>query len=300
MDTIIIGGGIAGLLYAFYNTDCTVLTDKVGGGFSAPFQLGPKYLHKTEKTERLLNDLNLAAPVKTIKVGFYYDGKINSVNTEENRKKYFEKTRGITAEPYKSSMSEGSSEFEAYDLDLTELVGSLEKKIAGKGALVLRKVTQVDLIDKHVVVEKENKIYFNKLVVTCPKPVFCNLIGQFDEAKQFLSYPTTFVKYPELGIAGESLNISKDFENYDYVYFSQPNFLWHRATRIPGGFCFEYKGDESETAKKEGYEYVVLKIGQLVQRDDTIMYPDFVKFFGRYAQWKHSIKTKELVDELIR
>ncbi|MHB8483648.1 MAG: hypothetical protein ACYDBV_13120 [Nitrospiria bacterium] len=312
---IILGGGIAGLCYALYNPDHIVLTDRVGGGFSAPFQLGPKFLHRTPKTKQFLKDIGVIrdVPVKTVKVGFYYDDAIHSHNTDENRRAYFEKTRGVSgSETYKSSMSEGSEEFDAYDMDVEKIVNAVFNVV--KDRVIIGKVSGVDLKNKivkygycsstqplneplqHPVVV-DDLMRFEKLVVTVPRPVFCYMIGQADEAKRFVSYPTTFLKSEHLPV--DLHPVQKDFEKYDYVYFSQKEFPFHRVTKIPGGFCLEYKGDWFGLLKGAGGLFT-LKIGQLIQRTDNMVYPDSVKFFGRYAEWRHSIKTRELIDELIK
>ena len=44
-NKIILGGGVAGLLQAYFNPDAVIVTDQIGGQFSSRFQLGPKYLH---------------------------------------------------------------------------------------------------------------------------------------------------------------------------------------------------------------------------------------------------------------
>ena len=286
---IVIGGGPSGLIWALYHPEYVVFTDKIGGQFNAPFQLGPKYLHKTEYTEKFLKDLNIFGEVNTkiVKVGFFYDGKINPKNTEENRKLYFEKTRGLSdTVVYKSSMSEGNEEFEAFDIDIEDIIKHIYQKI--KSRVIVSKVSKVDMVFKEVITE--NATYpFDNLVVTIPKPIFCRMIEQEEEAKQFVSYPTTFIRSDIKGGLGE----------FDYVYFSQKETPFHRVSKIPNGeYCFEYKGDDVEKVETE-IDRFVLKIGQLVQRKDTITYPQYVKFLGRYANWKHSIKMKEVLEETL-
>jgi len=292
---VVIGGGIAGLVWAMYHPDYHVLTDKIGGQFSASFQLGPKYLHKTLKTEKFLQDIG-ADDIKTkiIRVGFYIDRRIRDINTEENRRIYFEKTRGLSgSETYRSTMSGGDTEFEVFDIDVEQLINLLYERVKEK--VIIDKIKSIDLATKYLVGESNQECRFDSLVITVPRPVFCFMIEQFEEAKKFVSYPTTFIRAKELpGVIDVS---DEEFAPYDYVYFSQQNYAFHRITRIQNGeYCVELKGDNIPTQVYET-ERFVLKIGQLVQRQDTIEYPDFVKFFGRYAQWNHGIKTKELLEE---
>ena len=284
---IVIGAGPSGLIWAFYHPECFVLTDSIGGQFSSPFQLGPKYLHKTEYTEQFLKDIGVIDSVKTktIKVGFDYDGLLHSKNTEENRKLYFEKTRGTDSEVYRSSMSEGKEEFDVFDIGTEELIYFIMQKV--KDRVIINKVQSIDLVNAKIFAEKD-VFSFDDIIITVPRPVFCRMIGRHDEADKFITYPTTFIKTKGLKI-GE----------FDYVYYSDKNIPYHRISKIPNNeFCIEYRGDEILKQQSE-YDRFILKVGQLVERKDTITYPFFINFFGRYACWKHGIKLNDSIKQIL-
>ena len=279
---IIIGGGIAGLIYALYNPEFIIITDKVGGQFNAPFQLGPRFLHATDSSKRFLKDINVEYPLKKVKVGFYYNGEIHSENTEENRKKYFEKTRGITAEPYKSSMSDGSNEFDAYDVGPEELVKLLEEKL--KDRIIIDKISNINLEKQIVKGDKEYE--YEELVITIPRSIFYFLVGRPDDASNFKSLPTSFYK---VDTASTQYGYIYD---YDYVYYSESQ-LYHRITNLQdGSLVIEYKGIPAI----EGIDKFTLKIGQIIERNDTNIFPDNISFFGRFATWKHKMRINDLLD----
>jgi len=285
---IILGGGISGLLYAFYNPDCLLISDKIGGQSSSRFQLGPRILHADENTTRLLEDLNRYIGIKKIKVGYFYNDKINDENTEENKKAYFEKTRGESSQPYSSVMSSNKNEYDSYDIELSEIIENLERKIHNE--IILGKVTKIDLENNKLIID-EKEIEYSKLISTIPINVFLFLAGKTDEAKQYVSYPTTFILSDNLDNAP-----FKDFGEYDYVYISDEKYPFHRITKTKDGFVYEYKGDMSSTSLGQK-DREVLKVGQLVENDKKVEF-DNVNFLGRYATWKHNILINDLLKEI--
>ena len=293
-ENLIIGGGVAGLIFAFYNPSYCILTENIGGQISSTFQLGPRFLHRTEKIEQFVKDLGIESKIRKIKVGFYYDGKINPHNTEENRKKYLEKTRR-NSEMKTSVMSGGLEEFEALDLNFDEIVSIISSRINER--ILIDKITKIDLKEKKVF-SNDNIYNFKNLVVAISKSIFCKLIGEKEESKKFQYYPTTFIRSKRMPHLVK--HIEKDFKNYDYVYFSEPDLEFHRISKIGDKeYCIEIKGENLPYQEFEE-ERITTRIGQIIEREDTITYPDFVDFIGRYGRWEHKIKINELVEEMIK
>lgn len=282
-NRIILGGGVAGLLQAYFNHDAIIISDQIGGQFSSKFQLGPKYLHVDEASKRFFKEMNVEPDIKKIKIGFYYDGALHSENTEENRKRYFEKTRSSSSEPYLSAMTANKTEFDSFDIDVDALIEILRTKINNE--IILERVTKIDLKNKKIsTISRE--IEYSNLISTIPMNVFLFLCGKPNLAKQFQAYPTTFILTDR----------QHSFQDFDYVYFSEQYFPFHRVTKIPKGYVFEYKGDDIHKTSFEK-DRVVMKVGQLVQNDIKIDF-ECVKFFGRYAEWKHHIKVNDLLKEI--
>ncbi len=148
---IILGGGIAGLIKAYFNPDAILITDQIGGQFSSAFQLGPKYLHVDKYSKRFFEELGINPSIKRVKIGFYYDGKLHAQNTEENRKRYFEKTRGGSTELYKSVMSANKTEFDSYDIEVGEIVKVIIEKI--NNHIILGRVTGINVKHRKVLIE---------------------------------------------------------------------------------------------------------------------------------------------------
>jgi len=287
---IILGGGIAGLLYSFYNPDCLLITDKLGGQSKSRFQLGPRILHADENTSKFLSDLKRYIPIKKIKVGYFYNDSINDENTEENKKKYFEKTRGETSQPYSSVMSSNKNEYGSYDISISEIIEDLERMI--KNEVIIGKVSKIDT-DKKILTVNDTEIKYSELISTIPLNVFLFLTGNIDKANSFKSYPTTFVLMKSLEKC-----IFTDFNEHDYIYVSDEKYSFHRVTKTKDGYVFEYKGERivDPLLLKDSE---IIKVGQLIQNDEIIKFSK-VKFFGRYATWKHNILINDLLKEIYK
>ena len=281
---IILGGGIAGLIQAYFNPEAIIITDQIGGQFSSKFQLGPKYLHVDDNSIRFFEELGVNPSVKKIKIGFHYDGKLNSDNTEENRKRYFEKTRGGSDEPYKSVMSANKTEFNSFDVGVEEIINILKKKVNNK--VIMERVTGID-IRKKKVLTASGEIEYEELITTIPRNIFLFLCGKPELAKQFVSYPTTFVLCsPDF----------YEFDDFDYIYVSESQYTYHRITKTDKGPVFEYKGVDIPRLLNE-IDRVEMKVGQLVHNDIKIDFK-YVEFFGRYSCWDHSLLTNSLIKQM--
>lgn len=285
---IIIGGGISGLIWAYFNPKAIIITDQIGGQFSSKFQLGPKYIHIDEHSIRFFNDLEIRPKVKRIKIGFFYDGKLHSENTEENRKRYFMKTRGETSEPYRSVMSADKTEFDSFDISVDEIIEKIKEKINNK--IIFEKVISIDNHHKKITTQF-TEIKYDNIISTIPLNVFLFLNNKPELAKRFKSYPTTFI-YQR---TNEECPF-KDFQDYDYVYVSELKYPFHRITKVPNGIVYEYKGDSIISSNNE-VDRVVMNVGQLIQNDIKIDLKS-IKFWGRYAKWQHGLLVNDLLKEI--
>lgn len=285
---IIIGGGISGLIYAYYNPSYLLISDKLGGQLKSKFQTGPKYIHCDEYSEKFFNDLGLYLPKRKIKVGYWYDNALHDVNTDENKKTYFEKTRGETSTPYSSVMSSNKNEFECYDIDMNIVINHIIGLL--QNTIYLEKINKIDIVNKHLEINN-NIIKFDNIVSTIPKNIFLMLSDNKDKAEKYKSFPTTFV------LKKDTKDCPFDvFKEYDYVYVSEKKYPFHRITKTKEGVVYEYKGDNIEKSYNE-VDREILKVGQLIQNEEKIEFNN-VTFFGRYGKWKHNILINDLIKEI--
>jgi len=75
-NKFIIGGGIAGLIYGFYNRDYQVISPDVGGKLKTNYLTSTILLHDTPETKRLLGDLKLNPEPTAQVIRYFYHGKV--------------------------------------------------------------------------------------------------------------------------------------------------------------------------------------------------------------------------------
>jgi len=289
----ILGGGTAGLLYAFYNKDYQLITKQLGGQFSAPFPLGPKYIHVDKYSKKLFEDLKLKPKIKTVKIGFFYDQKLHKKNTTEQREKYFQKTRGISTKSYDTAQTSGKTEFQAFDIDPDTLVEELTNKIE-KDRIILDTVKAIDLDKQIIKTTKNGTLQYEHLVSTIPLNVFCSLAGKQSLADSLEYRSTTFAKHTGQYKIWCELEKKIDEENFNYVYLSEDKIPFHRITKIKDGFVYEKSGPVSPNFP---LETVVLPVGQIINTDQKIDFSN-VTFLGRYAKWQHGILINNVLQEI--
>jgi hypothetical protein len=283
---IVLGGGIAGLIYSFYNPDTILISENIGGQFVAPFQLGPRLIHQDCYTERLLVDLNLyfSTKIKTVNVGYFYDGKLTNKNTEKNKREYFKRTRLSSSVPYSSVMSSGKNKYHVYDISEDVLIQTL--LVNSKSNFVIDSIEKIDLYDHKVHTKKQNIFEYENLISTIPANIFYKLSNLPQIANLFTSLPTTF-RYSE-----KLEDNFPDFPDYDYVYVTDLKYSFHRITRVENGYVYEINDNLTS-----GENTLILKTGQLIQNVFNISVPN-VEFIGRYAKWDHSIKINEVLKQV--
>ena len=119
---VILGGGIAGLIWAFYN-DGTVISPEFGGQMNNHFSLGPRYLHDNEWARRFLTDIGLPIKKLPVTIGYWYEG---SVHPEPKDKHYISayhaKSRGfpVPANGDSTTMTGSMNEFVALEVDFPQ------------------------------------------------------------------------------------------------------------------------------------------------------------------------------------
>ena len=129
----ILGGGITGLIWAYYNKDFFIITPEIGGQMNNYFSVGPRYLHNTNNAKKFLKGLNLPIKEILIRVGYWQNGRFIEPDSEF-RKKYFMNSRGIeNLDGYDETvMNTDIKEFIALEVDFKQLISVLENKLKEK------------------------------------------------------------------------------------------------------------------------------------------------------------------------
>lgn len=294
---IILGGGVAGLIWAYYHKDYFILTDQVGGQMMSYFDLGPRYLHnKTEAVPKFLESLNIPIRLSTIRVGYIDDGGWVYQPDLHFREKYFMKSRCqdnlIGFDP--TVLNTSIEKFEVCDVDFKDLIFRLYDILENR--IFLDGVKKIDLDSKLITTDSNTVFKFSKLVSTIPLKIFARIAG--------------------LNIALESFDmayclVSEDFfdlKEFDFVYVSSSNKTYHRMTKSKYGIVCDVFGTKvqqfiDETPKKyfttpPNEAIKLVKNNQIISLKEDFELKDYpVKFVGRYGAWHRRWKTETVVEE---
>jgi len=288
----IIGGGIAGLIASFYNQEYQIISDNIGGQMVMN-NAGPRILEANEYSEAFLKDLGLTKlNIKTAKIGYKVDGRIVDSITNELRLQYYLKSRCITnaSNVPSSIMSDGKNTIEYFDIDWNEIVSVLVNSI--KKEPIIGKIEFIETDNKSLGINTENGpllLNYKNIVSTIPAPIFFSIAS---------TKPKISLKcVPKIFFIVSNSYI--DIGDYDYVYFPEDKYDFHRISNVGNGkVAIEYTTHSklrNIVNKWTHYttQYFSMPIGQI--QDGKVQNIDSISFLGRYASWNHDIKTDDII-----
>jgi hypothetical protein len=298
MKYIILGGGVAGLVSAFYLPEHYLITDKIGGWQNRnTFQLGPRLLEVTQATTTFLKKLNLPTNEKKINIGYRIGDFTSSSKNENFAKQYALKTRD--QENVDAVLSGNKDVLTVFDIEYDLILKKLEDKV--KDRIILDKITSIDLENKKVNIVKypDFPCCWDEMVNTLPINLFCNL-SKFDLQRDFTAFHTTFVKV-------KPTEYTKFFYRvYDYIY--SIDTVWHRCNIFKDHAVLEIKGKFDPQLQYQieynGFEIldkITIPFAQMKYsyKDLTQIIPSITNV-GRYACWDHSIKMEQIIEQYER
>lgn len=303
IENVIIGGGLAGLITAFYNKGYTIITKQFGGEAVHSFPLGPRIFKKTKETKQLLEDLYAKGEVikhlvkkRIYKIGYMVEDKIVPYIPWDYKQMYYTKTRGLISRPPKSIMSDGDTEIKAYNIPMDHLLGALRRNIE---SIMYGEVHKIDINKKTLYLLDGTKVLYKKLISTIPLVYLVKSVQKPDS--DHLLYSSTLYILCK--------NTELDLKDFDYVYYPEAKYPYHRITKIGpdlanGRTLYVMETNASETEnifKALPKEFDILddyrkEVGQILNsKDIPLKEYQGIKLIGRYAQWSHSIRISEVI-----
>lgn len=291
--TYILGGGIAGLVWAFYNKGM-VISPEFGGQMASHFPLGPRYLHKNEYSLKFMQDIGLPIEVIKITTGYQTSSEVLSeIPSQEYKQEYYKKSRGrqdlLGFDD--TAMSSGKNNFEAIKVDFEKLIKLLVEKLQGR--LISGKVQEI-LAEKKMIVTDQEIYEYDAIVNTMPLNIFSKIYnGAFPAADNFKCEAITYVWLKPQAKGG-----------FDYVYVPDKTIKHHRITYDEKGLICEWFGQHSKEECKQAYgdDYIdsqILYSAQIIPFEKPIN-ADGVVFVGRYGTWNRHWKTEKVIEEAIK
>ncbi len=302
----VLGGGIAGLIWAYYNDDYFIISPEVGGQMKSEFNLGPRYLHDNETSRKFLSDLGMTIENRKSKIRIGYldeDGQWVKAPDAEYRKKYYLKSRKTTSlDGFDPSVMNGNkNEFDILTVDFQEIIAALSWSI-GSARFVDAWVEKVDRTENtvHMKLKSGDKATarYDHLVSTMPIKFFAKAVEpKLDLDPTFDSYDMTYVYCKP-----DAFEWIQD-SGFDYVYDLRSSTPYHRITKEKEGYVLDFFGKISDedlaTYKNLIIDYKTLKDAQLISREDVKDLED-VKFVGRYGTWDRKWKTEKVIEEAMK
>jgi hypothetical protein len=305
MSKYIIGGGISGLIWNFYNQDYKIITPDVGGVYGKTHMV---WLHDTPETRQFLKDLGFeqsnCTPKKSY-IGYYHNGWIRDyIDADMNRlliqKKMTEwdKPINVEFEPDSSKLSMGDFESTNYmntlDVDLIQVIEKLREFSTVEHGFVT-KITDHHIFVKDKMEDEETQaLGYDKLVSTIAAPFFWMGYG---EDKEFGHMPITNVI--------TSVRPEHFDDRYEMIYYDD-SVPYSRASFLDGKYALEFSGTITEEQFTELFpdlpieEFFVVKQGRIFKKGENLPPKDNIMFLGRFAEWEHGITTEHVVQKTLK
>jgi hypothetical protein len=294
----IIGGGISGLIYSFYNKGHVIISKNVGGQLKTDFPMGPRILQRTSATTKLLHDLGISAKTRTAFIGYKIDENTfsNICPIGFSRQYYIETRKPLSIDSVpNSTMSDGKTFIEYYDIEMLDLIEHLSQY----SHMYNSNVSSIDVENFNIILEDDMEFSYrnSKLISTIPITLLCKLT----DAKINHDLRTLDKIY----ILSDNF---KDYhQSYDYIYYIDS--VYNRVTRYSHEnkhyHIIEYTGLDIETVRLHCKDNHINIVNEIIQRNaqicksmDSNPFKQYnIELIGRYAKWQHSIKIQDVIEE---
>jgi len=288
----ILGGGLSGLIYAWYNRDFTIISPDLGGMLNDKFFENIVYLHATEETENFLKDVGIEYRLKTQLIKYFSKGKFLNRDLTLDEKVSFirKKMSDHDYQPKDVNLSTSEAYISIFEFNYSDLLEKLSLAVDHICDNVIK-------ITKDEIITENTRFKYSKLVSTISAPVFWRLYEQGGDP-ELRSAQTTFVTVDRVG---ESVENSK----FDLCYFIDSDSPLIRVSRRRrdqvSEFLCEFAGELSleECANYLPRKAIIfehkVKRSAIVFSDANNIPPKNVIFVGRFATWNHAYKQQDII-----
>jgi hypothetical protein len=321
MSKFIVGGGISGLVWKFYNPEFTIITPQLTKPNTTikppdPFvRSGMIWLHDTPQTRQLLIDLGWKNPeehIRKSKIGYYDNGVIRDklsptlkdVLVKKKMTKWDEEIKPLEYDTQDSARlsltgnTEGANFMNVLTVDHGEIIYRLSQRCETQHGYV--GVVRPDTIGitNQLPGDSSSFVYskFDTLVSTMPAHMFYRAMaeGQECEIPTLESLAITFAVFRKK---------PKQFDgDYEMIYYDH-TVPYTRMSHLYNRYCVEFTGDITREQVEEIFsdihrylwDYWQIPHGRIFSQRLTP--PKNVIYSGRFATWNHSVTTEHVIQE---
>jgi hypothetical protein len=291
---IILGAGISGLIFAYYNPEFTIVSPDIGGQMTHGMH-AMTWIHDTWETRKLLDDLKIPYIKTKSLMGYYYDGKINSDCNENANIQIIKKKM--------SDWTNANNDFQIKDKTLSVPETYINTLKTDFNLLLKRLAEKVNVINDYIIKIDQTKVYgqngeyiYDFLVSTMPARIFWNI------------YSTDNKQIPELKSTPITFIVS-DFkfdwydDKYEMVYIAE-EFYFTRVSSRDNEYVYEFTGIMPEEVFKKLYsqnvsKYYINKFGR-IHSCENIPPQENIFFLGRFSCWKHQSKIQDVINKSLK
>lgn len=288
----VIGGGISGLIEAYYNNAFCIDTNFLGQ-LNTRFCPGPRIFKHNEKVVnfiiKIYKELGERVVIDTqlLKIGYEDElGNISNIASDDFKRKYSLITRG--KEQYEPSfLSSGENKILAiqlFDLDVYDSYNlvfiRLLKLLERRGAIMTEKVVNIDYLQNQFTTDK-NTYRYDNLISTINLNILLKILKMTEED----------LEMPKLELEKKNFyKLPKQESEYAYVYCI--NGIYTRRTFFPQYTVVETNGNVIQHDVLDKYEGLPLQIKNSLNFTSI----QGIQLSGRYAEWNHSVKANQIIE----
>lgn len=297
----IIGSGISGLIWKYFNPEFQIISPDVGAGmYTRTFMV---WMHKTAETQYLMDQLKIPTVPKRSYIGYFYNGWISDFQTpainhgiiQRKMTQWNEEVKGTfvpTSQDLSLTNIGQTNYMNTLDVNLVDVVNRVSLDSNPENGFVTKITDKTITVKKDFKSDEEMVYEYDNLVSTMAAPLFWKAYGQ---EKEFKSIPITNIIVDKPPTEFDSL--------YEIVYYDK-TFPFSRISHLQGKYSIEFTGiitrEEFEKLypKLRVLDYFVVKYGRIWECENTPPHSN-ITFSGRFAQWQHKVVTESVIKQAL-
>jgi len=312
-DKVVLGGGLSGLIYAYYHKDHIIISPDIGGKMDESgkdFFSNIIFAHYNNATIRLLNDIGIPYSRATRPIVYIVKEKADNmagwkrvvldksmVSIDVKLKIIRKKMRDPSFEPLDLNLSTDDYYIDTLDFSISDLVRRLSDKIMNEERWHDQTAIR---ITKEKVVTSDTSFPYSRLISTIPADIFWK-IHELELDCELKSGWTTFAlsDRPTSELRNIQFNIAYDATDSACTRIS------HNNKKDNDVFLYEFAGklDEHQVESNLPLDAKLIQWyseprGVIFTNSWNVPPPNTI-FVGRFAQWKHSIKLGDVIESAL-
>ena len=286
MKTIIIGGGISGLIALYYIKDSILITPEIGGQFNSSILQGPRYLYDVKENRKLLQDLKIKVKKEVVKVGYFYNNNLYHTTTKQLLRRYANIThRKLTP----STMNGGKNYINILDVDINKVISKIYKVCSKR--IYFDKVKRIIVDENTIITEKGTTFIYHRLVNTIARDIFEELCGYKSKRKYFRSCYFSHIIFKD-----DCYN--KLFKSCDFIYVIDRKFLFHRLFKNKNDIIVESLGELKNNNLYKVINFKKLDRCKLISQNINKFKRKNILHLGRFASVNPKTKIHHTIEEI--